>query len=80
MKNASAPLQQEVIQQYCKQRRVPAMAAQFRRLAESAATQQQTHLDFLEALLAAEMGGRTRAQHRRAKAQRSALAETENAR
>jgi DNA replication protein DnaC len=55
MKNASAPLQQEVIQQYCKQLRVPAMAAQFRRLAESAATQQQTHLDFLEALLAAEM-------------------------
>jgi DNA replication protein DnaC len=31
------------------------MAAQFRRLAETAASQQQTHLDYLEALLGAEM-------------------------
>ncbi len=55
MKNASLPLQQEVIQQYCRQLRVPSMAAQFRRLAETAASQQQTHLDYLEALLGAEM-------------------------
>jgi DNA replication protein DnaC len=55
MKNASTPVQQEVILQYCKQLRVPTMAAQFRRLAETAASQQQTHLDYLEALLAAEM-------------------------
>jgi DNA replication protein DnaC len=55
MKNASQPVQQQVIQQYCKQLRVPTIGAHFRRLAESAATQQQTHLDYLEALLAAEM-------------------------
>ena len=55
MKSASLPLQQEVIQQYCRQLRVPTMAAQFRRLAETAASQQQTHLDYLEALLGAEM-------------------------
>lgn len=44
-----------MIQQYCKELRVPTMAAQFRRLAETAAGQQQSHLDYLEALLAAEM-------------------------
>jgi len=55
MKNASVPVQQEVIQQYCKQLRVPTIAAQFRRLAETALNQQQSHLDYLEALLAAEM-------------------------
>jgi DNA replication protein DnaC len=55
MKNASQPLQQQAIQQYCKQLRVPTMGAQFRRLAESAASKQQSHLDYLEALLSAEM-------------------------
>lgn len=55
MKNASAAVQQQVIQQYCKQLRVPSIAAQFRRLAETAASQQQLHLDYLEALLAADM-------------------------
>jgi len=52
---ASLPLQQQVIQQYCKQLRVPTMGAQFRSLAEAAIHQQQSHLDFLEALLAAEI-------------------------
>jgi DNA replication protein DnaC len=55
MKNASARMQQEVIQQYCKELRVPTIAMQFRRLAETAAGQQQSHLDYLEALLAAEI-------------------------
>ncbi|MBV9612858.1 MAG: IS21-like element helper ATPase IstB, partial [Acidobacteriaceae bacterium] len=55
MKIASIPLQQEVIQQYCQQLRAPTMASQFRRLAETAVTQQQSHLDYLEALLGAEM-------------------------
>jgi DNA replication protein DnaC len=44
-----------VIQQYCKQLRVPTMGAQFRPLAEAAINQQQSHLDFLEALLSAEI-------------------------
>ena len=55
MKSASAPIQQQVIQQYCKQLRVPTIGCQFCRLAEAAASQQQSHLDYLEALLAAEM-------------------------
>jgi DNA replication protein DnaC len=55
MKNASTPVQVQVIQQYCKQLRAPVMGAQFRRLAEAAASQQQSHLDYLEALLAAEL-------------------------
>ena len=52
---ASLPMQQQVIQQYCKQLRVPTMGAQFRPLAEAAINQQQSHLDFLEALLSAEI-------------------------
>jgi hypothetical protein len=44
-----------VIQQYCKQLRVPTMGAQFRPLAEAAINQQQSHWDFLEALLSAEI-------------------------
>lgn len=52
---ASLPMQQQVIQQYCKQLRVPTIGAQFRPLAEAAVNQQQSHLDFLEALLSAEI-------------------------
>ena len=52
---ASLPMQLQVIQQYCKQLRVPAMGAHFRPLAEAATHQQQSHLDFLEALLSAEI-------------------------
>ena len=44
-----------MIQQYCKQLRVPTMGAQFRPLAEAAINQQQSHWDFLEALLSAEI-------------------------
>jgi DNA replication protein DnaC len=55
MKSPSIRVQQEVIQQYCKELRMPTVAAQFRRLAETAVSQQQSHLDYLEALLAAEM-------------------------
>ena len=55
MKTASISLQQEVIQQYCQQLRAPTTTAPFRRLAETAAGQQQSHLDYLEALLGAEM-------------------------
>lgn len=55
MKTASAQLQDEVIQQYCKQMRMPTVAPQYRRLAETAASQEQSHLNYLEALLAAEV-------------------------
>jgi DNA replication protein DnaC len=55
MKAASVPVQQQVVQQLCKQLRVPTVGAQFRRMAEEAANQKQSHLDYLEALLAAEM-------------------------
>ena len=55
---ASTPAQHQAIQQYCRQLRVPTMGAQFHRLAEAAASQQQSHLDYLEALLSAEMEDR----------------------
>jgi DNA replication protein DnaC len=55
MKQASQPVQQQAIQQYCKQLRVPTVGAQFARLAETAASKQQSHLDYLEALLSAEV-------------------------
>ena len=47
-----------MIQQYCKQLRVPTMGAQFRLLAEAAINQQQSRWDFLEALLSAEIDER----------------------
>lgn len=56
----SVPMQQQVIQQCCKQLRVPIIGAQFQRLAEAAANQQQSHLDYLEALLSLEMEERER--------------------
>lgn len=52
---ASAPMQHQVIQQYAKQLRVPTIGAQFRRLAEAAVNQHHSHLDYLEALMAAEV-------------------------
>jgi DNA replication protein DnaC len=55
MKAAPTQLQHEVIQQCCKQLRMPTVTAQYRRLAEAAANQQQSHLDYLEALLTAEI-------------------------
>lgn len=55
MKASSLPVQLQVIQQQCKQLRVPAMGAEFQRLAETAVSQQQSHLDYLEALLSVEM-------------------------
>jgi DNA replication protein DnaC len=57
---ASVTMQQQVIQQCCKQLRMPTIGAQFRRLAEAAANQQQSHLDYLEALLSTEMEERER--------------------
>jgi DNA replication protein DnaC len=58
MKQASQPVQQQAIQQHCKQLRVPTIGAQFVRLAETAANKQQSHLDYLEALFSAEVEDR----------------------
>ena len=53
-------LQATTIQQQCKALRVPAIGSQFARLAEQAVREKQNHLDYLEALLNAELEERER--------------------
>ncbi len=53
-------LQATTIQQQCKDLRVPAIGSQFARLAEQAVREKQNHLDYLEALLNAELEERER--------------------
>lgn len=48
-------LQDQAIRQHCKALRMPTIGGQFSRLAETAVREQQSHLGYLEALLAAEM-------------------------
>ena len=48
-------LQEQAIRQHCKTLRMPTIGAQFVRLAEAAAREGQSHIGYLEALLAAEM-------------------------
>ena len=48
-------LQEQAIRQYCKALRMPTMGSQFVRLAEAAVREGQSHIGYLEALLAAEM-------------------------
>jgi len=48
-------LQEQVIRQHCKTLRMPMVGAQFARLAEAAAREAQSHVGYLEALLAAEI-------------------------
>ncbi|HYH45812.1 MAG TPA: IS21-like element helper ATPase IstB [Thermoanaerobaculia bacterium] len=48
-------LQDQAIRQHCKALRLPTIGGQFDRLAETAIREQQSHLGYLEALLAAEM-------------------------
>ena len=48
-------LQDQAIRQHCKALRLPTIGSQFRRLAETAIREQQSHPGYLEALLAAEM-------------------------
>ncbi len=48
-------LQDQAIRQYCKALRLPTIGSQFSRLAETAIREKQSHLGYLEALLAAEM-------------------------
>ena len=62
-------LQDQAIRQHCKALRLPTVGSQFRRLAETAIREKQSHPGYLEALLAAEMeerrAGRSRACCRR---------------
>lgn len=55
-----AGMEEAVIQQYCKQLRLPSVAAQAFRLAEQAAKQNQNHLRYLNILLASEVEERER--------------------
>src|ERR1700687_1056979 len=48
-------LQDQAVRQYCRSLRMPTIGAQFCRLADAAAREGQSHIGYLEALLAAEM-------------------------
>lgn len=48
-------MQDQAIRQHCKALRMPTIGGQFRRLAETAVREKQSHVDYLETLLAAEM-------------------------
>jgi len=50
-----ADLQDHAIRQHCKALRMPTIGTQFSRLADAASREGQSHLGYLEALLAAEM-------------------------
>src|SRR5690242_21952921 len=50
-----AALQDQAIRQHCKTLRMPTIGTQFARLADAAAREGQSHVGYLEALLAAEM-------------------------
>jgi DNA replication protein DnaC len=50
-----AELQDQAIRQHCKALRMPTIGTQFARLADAATRENQSHLGYLEALLAAEM-------------------------
>src|SRR3954453_7222293 len=50
-----AALQDQAIRQHCKTLRMPTIGTQFARLAEAAVREGQSHVGYLEALLAAEM-------------------------
>ena len=55
MSAPSIALQQATIRNYAKQLRLPTLGGQFARLAEEAIKEKQSHLSYLEALLAAEL-------------------------
>lgn len=55
MSSQMTQLQDAVIAQNCKTLRMPAMAMQFRTLAEQAVREKKTHLGYLDALLTAEI-------------------------
>ena len=55
MSAPSIPLQQSTIRGYAKQLRLPTLGGQFARLAEEAIKEKQSHISYLEALLAVEL-------------------------
>lgn len=55
MSAPSIALQQSTIRNYAKQLRLPTLGGQFTRLAEEAIKEKQSHVSYLEALLAAEL-------------------------
>ncbi|MCA1617544.1 MAG: ATP-binding protein, partial [Acidobacteria bacterium] len=55
-----ASLTQASVMSQCKLLRLPSIAAQFARLAEEAVTQNQSHVNYLDALLVAEVEDRER--------------------
>ena len=55
MSAPSIALQQSTIHNYAKQLRLPVLGGQFARLAEQAIKEKQSHVSYLEALLAAEL-------------------------
>ena len=54
MKSPSESLEHASVRQYCKAVRTPAIASNFVSLAEQAVKENQTHIRYLEALLALE--------------------------
>ena len=48
-------LRHETIRQHCRALRMPTIGGQFARLAEEAVREKQSHIGYLDALLAAEM-------------------------
>jgi DNA replication protein DnaC len=55
VKEQTISLQQASIRQHCKTLRTPTISTQFGKMAEEAVREKQSHLDYLEALLAAEV-------------------------
>jgi len=55
MSGPSLALQQATVRNYAKQLRLPVLGGQFARLAEEAIKQKQSHVSYLEAILAAEL-------------------------
>jgi len=60
MKNSTESLDHASVRQYCKAVRVPVIAANFLTLAEQAVKENQSHIHYLEALLAMESEERDR--------------------
>lgn len=60
MKEHATAIEEATIRQQCKHLRMPTMASQFRKMAEEAVREKQTHVRYLEALLAAELEERER--------------------
>lgn len=60
MNAAVKPMQEAAIRQYAKQLRLPTLSGQFAQLAEEAVKERQSHLSYLEALLAGEVEERGR--------------------